>query len=383
MKKLLVVGAGLSGTVAAELAAENGWQVTVVDERNHLGGNCASQEKDGIAVHLYGPHIFHTNDENLWKWFTERCPLAPYSHQVKALAPDDKMYSLPFSMQTAYEMFGATSYKEFEAIREHELEILKDDHYQIDLNTVEGYALSKIGSMMYRKLVQGYTAKQWGCSPSKLPASVVGRLPVRNTFDVSYYADRYVGIPKDSKGYMPFFERLRKIANVILGVDDKKVNSLVLGSDAVIYTGPIDRFYDYALGHIQYRTCSWKYEKKAAADTTGMPVLNYTDGTVKATRRIEYRYLQQNCDSEFTHIAYETPEQYTNQEAGPMYVVPTEENKKVIKKYEEWAKAPDYYGVPVLFLGRLAESRYLDMNTTIENAFKKVPEFLKKVSEML
>lgn len=383
--RYLIVGAGLSGCVAAmklhELDKEA--SIHIVERRAHIGGNCFSAEVDGIAVHAYGPHIFHTNDEKLWKWFTKLCPLVPYSHQVKAKAPDGKMYSLPFSMQTAYEMFGAKNSHEFEAIRDHEIDIWKDDHHTLDTQNAEGFAISRLGTTMYLQLVRGYTEKQWGCTPSKLPASIVGRLPVRSTYDTGYYADRYVGIPKDANGYMPLFEKVKKFATITTD-GDWKWHYKVGYYDAIIYTGAVDEYFDYRHGKIEYRTSTWQYEEKPASETTGMAVLNYTDRSVPATRRIEYRYLQGECHSDKTHIAYERSEKYRGQKAGPMYVVPTAENMQRVQRYAIMSVDHYYEGeTPVLFLGRLAQSKYLDMNTTIENAFEKVPKFFEKVSKKL
>lgn len=383
--RYLIVGAGLSGCVAAlklhELDKEA--KIHIVERRSHIGGNCATIDVKGVAIHEYGPHIFHTNDKKLWDWFTKKCPLVPYSHQVKAKAPDGKMYSLPFSMQTAYEMFGAKNSREFEAIREHEIDIWKDDHHKLDTETAEGFAISRLGTTMYLQLVRGYTEKQWGCVPSKLPAGIVGRLPVRDTYDVGYYADKYVGIPQDSRGYMPFFEKVKKIATITTHADWKWQYS-VGDYDAIIYTGAIDEYFNDKYGKIEYRTSTWQYEEKPVSETTGMAVLNYTDRVVPCTRRIEYRYLQGNCDSDKTYIAYERSEKYRGQKGGPMYVVPTAENLHRVQKYAVAAVEEYYQGeTPVLFLGRLAQSKYLDMNTTIENAWEKVPKFFEKVSKKM
>lgn len=378
----LIVGAGISGCVAAMAIHEEvpEAKITIVERRNHLGGNCASSDIDGIAVHRYGPHIFHTNNEKLWKWFTRRCPLVPYTHQVKALASNGKMYSLPFSLQTAYEMFGANGETEFKNIVNHEVEIWKEDHRDLDTSTAEGFAISRIGFTMYMNLVRGYTEKQWGVTPSKLPASIVGRLPVRNTFDVGYYADRYVGIPKDSRGYMPFFEKVKSIANVYTKADWKSRFDKE-SYDAVIYTGAVDEFFHYEHGMIDYRTSVWQYTTKRACETTGISVLNYTGKEYPQTRRIEYRYLQGDCSAEVTHFAFEYSESFCGQDGGPMYVVPTEENNKRIRQYAKDAETAQYKGKPVLFVGRLAQSKYLDMNKAIENAYEKVNEFLEKVSK--
>lgn len=378
----LIVGAGISGVVAAITIHDEDpdAKITIVERRNHIGGNCASSDIDGIAVHRYGPHIFHTDNEKLWKWFTRRCPLVPYTHQVKALAPNGKMYSLPFSLQTAYEMFGATKEEEFRNIVNHEVEIWKEDHRELDMTTAEGFAISRIGFTMYMNLVRGYTEKQWGVKPSQLPASIVGRLPVRNTFGVGYYADRYVGIPKDARGYMPFFERVKGIARVLTESDWK--SEFEKGKyDAVIYTGAVDEFFHYEHGMIEYRTSVWQYDTKPVRETTGLAVLNYTGKEYPHTRRIEYRYLQGKCDSEVTHFAFEYSEPFRDQIGGPMYVVPTEENNKRVRQYAKDAERADYKGKPVLFVGRLAQSRYLDMNRAIENAYEKVCEFLEKVSK--
>lgn len=378
--KYLIVGAGLSGCVAAMKLhdLDKKAQIDIVERRAHIGGNCFSEERDGIAVHLYGPHIFHTDDKKLWDWFTKRCPLVPYSHQVKAQAPNLKIYSLPFSLQTAYEMFNTRTFQQFEEIKQHEIDTWKEDH-KLNVENVEGFAISRLGTTMYRNLIRGYTEKQWGCDPARLPASIVGRLPIRNTYDVGYYAHRYVGIPKDEKGYMPFFEKVRKVARVFEDCEDWRQFAETEKYDAIIYTGAVDEYFDYKYGEIEYRTSTWEYEDRYADETTGMAVLNYPDRNVMYTRRIEYRYLQGECNSDRTYVAYEFSEPYKDQKAGPMYVVPTEENMRRVQKYSVASQDEEFCGAPVLFLGRLAQSKYLDMNTTIENAFEKVPEFFAEV----
>lgn len=381
--RYLIVGAGLSGITAAHKIHEldKDAKVDIIERRNMVGGNCASEVKDGIAVHTYGPHIFHTNDKKLWDWFSKLANLVPYSHQVKAKAPDGKLYSLPFSLQTAYEMFGARTPQEFEAIRQHEIDIWKEDRRTLDTTTAEGFAVSRLGTTMYMQLVRGYTEKQWGRTPANLPASIVGRLPIRDTFDVGYYSDKYVGIPADEKGYMPFFYGTNFRGRRLFQSDDWRDFVVSEGEDkvdAIIYTGAIDEYFDFKYGKIEYRTSTWSYEEKPCEFSSGIAVLNYTDRTVPTTRRIEYRYLQSQCNSPVTHIAYERSENYRGQKQGPMYIVPSSENQFKINKYAQAGANEVFRGAPVLFLGRLAQSKYLDMSTTIENAWEKVPKFVEK-----
>lgn len=377
--RALIVGSGISGTVMAELLSNKGFEVTVVEKRNHIGGNCYTFQDRGVAVHKYGPHIFHTDNKQLWDWFNERCELVPYSHQVKA-DTERGIVSLPFSMQTVNEIWGVVRPAEFEQIKNREIEEWEISNGKLDTSNAEGFAISRLGTTLYNMCIQNYTFKQWGIPADKLPASIVGRLPIRDSFDCTYYTDRYVGIPKDEKGYSPFFDRLYDFADVRVSSDWEKVFE-EKNFDCIVYTGSVDDFFDRHLGVIRYRTCWWGMYEGSDGFPLKVPVLNNCTEDYPFTRVIRHRMLQGKCSTDTDIISVEYPEDYRGQEQGPMYVVPTEDNMRRVRRYQEMANDPlyaQYSGRPVVFVGRLAQSRYFDMDDAIENAFK-ISESFKNV----
>ncbi len=355
----LVVGAGFFGAVFAHEAKQAGKRVLVIDKRGHVGGNAYTEDTDGIPVHRYGAHIFHTNDEEVWNYvrrfarfncFTN-APLAKYR---------DELYHLPFNMNTFHEMWGVHSPDEARAI----IEAQRKEIAQEPAN-LEEQAISLVGRDMYEKLVKGYTEKQWGRPCDSLPAFIIRRLPVRFTYDNDYFGDRFQGIPEN--GYTPLFEKMLEGVDVRLNTDYSTVQREGL-AERTIYTGPIDAYFGHCLGQLEYR--SLRFETKTlrtTADFQGNAVVNYTEAEVPYTRIIEHKHFARGCPDilalPYTVISYEYP-QCARQGDEPYYPVNDEKNGALYRRYKTLAEQERH----VLFGGRLGSYQYLDMDDTVRMA---------------
>lgn len=354
----LIVGSGFFGSICANELNRKGYKVCVIESRNHIGGNCYTSNRDGINVHDYGPHIFHTSNEAVWKWinqyvkfndFTLR-PVANYKGEI---------YSLPFNMWTFSKIFNVSFPHEAKAKIEQEgIEITNPKNF-------EEQAIKLVGKTVYEKLIKGYTEKQWRKDAKDLPKEIIQRLPVRFTYDNNYFNDKYQGIPIG--GYTQIFEKLLDGIEVRLNTDFF-TDSLPEYSK-LIYTGPIDRFFEYKYGELEYKTTSFKHRKIDKPNFQGICMMNYTDKETPFTRTIEHKYFE-NTDSQNTWVSWEYPEPYTR-EKEPYYPVNDTANTEIYKKYKDEADSlKDVY-----FGGRLAEYKYYDMHKVIESALS----FVQKV----
>ena len=355
----LIVGAGLYGSICAYELTKRGKTCLVIDKRNHIGGNCYTEDQEGIHVHTYGPHIFHTNDKRIWNWITQfvefnnfrYAPCANYNGEI---------FSLPFNMWTFNKLWGIKTPAEAESI-------INSQKFFGQPANLEEQALALVGKDVYETLIKGYTEKQWRKDCKKLPASIIKRLPVRFTYDNNYFNDRYQGIPIG--GYTQIFDKLLDGIEVKLNVNyfesRQKFNML---ANNIIYTGPIDMFFEYEHGELEYKSVRWEYEWHETANYQGNAVINYTSKDVPYTRMIEHRHFDEpGARVKKTIISKEFPQPY-NKYAEPFYPVNDHENNK---KYTAYKKMADKLN-NVHFGGRLATYQYYDMHQVIAQALKDV-----------
>jgi UDP-galactopyranose mutase len=351
----LIVGAGLFGAVVANIARSSGKRCLVIDRREHIGGNIYSRELEGIQVHLYGPHIFHTSDKKVWEYanrFTEfnRFVLSPIANYK------GELYNLPFNMNTFSKMWGITTPEEAKAIINEQTAPHKGKE-QVNL---EEQALSLVGDDIYEKLIKGYTEKQWGRACRELPSFIIRRLPIRFTFDNNYFNDPYQGIPVG--GYTKMIENMLDGIEIETSTDyltDREYLSGIAGK--IIYTGQIDGYFDYSLGNLEYRSLEFETETLDTDNLQGAAVMNYTDADTPFTRCIEHKHFafgESNPDK--TVITHEYPKQW---EPGgeAYYPINDARNSEIYAEYRRLAERE----TKIVFGGRLGMYRYLNMDEVI------------------
>jgi UDP-galactopyranose mutase len=362
MYDYLIVGAGFFGSICAYELNKKGYKVLLIESRDHIGGNCYTENKDDINIHVYGPHIFHTSNEEVWDWinqftkfnnFTLR-PVANYKGQI---------YSLPFNMWTFSQLWNITHPDQAQRI------IKEQSSHITEPSNLEEQAIKLVGIDVYEKLIKGYTTKQWRKDPKDLPKEIIKRLPVRFTYDNNYFNDKYQGIPIG--GYTQIFEKLLNGIEVRLGVDYFK-DELPKHNKA-IYTGPIDRFFNYKFGELEYKTTKFEHKKINGDNYQGIAMMNYTDIDVKFTRVIEHKHFE-NSNSPSTWITWEYPTEYKASETEPYYPVNDNENNIKYQKYKELINQEKN----IMFGGRLAEYKYYDMHQVIESALNFIKKEINK-----
>lgn len=352
----IIVGAGFFGAICAYELNKRGKSVLVLEKRKHIGGNSYTEDVAGIHVHTYGPHIFHTNDKGIWDYINQFAEFNQF--QLNPVANyNDEIYSLPFNMWTFNQMWGVTTPKEAK-------EKIDSQRYDGKVTNLEEQALSLVGTDIYEKLIKGYTTKQWRKDPKELPASIIKRLPVRFTYDNNYFNDKYQGIPIG--GYTQIFEKMLDGIKVYMECDylENKGYWDEL-ADKVIYTGPIDKYFNYEFGDLEYKSVRWENEYLDKDNYQGCAVMNYTDIETPYTRIIEHKYFD-NQNQKATYISREYPQEY-KRGVEPFYPVNDTINNEKYKKYKKLADNDN-----VIFGGRLAEYKYYDMHQVIASALKKV-----------
>lgn len=352
----LIVGAGLFGAVCAHELHKRGKSVLVIEKRDHIGGNVYTEDQGGIQVHKYGAHIFHTNDKEIWDYvnsFVEfnrftNSPLANYK---------GKLYNLPFNMNTFYQLWGTRTPAEAAAkIAEQRKEM--DGKEPANL---EEQAISLVGRDIYEALIKGYTEKQWGRKAIELPAFIIRRLPVRLTYDNNYFSDRYQGIP--TGGYTKLISKMLEGIEVRLGIDFLNCRGQYDSiAEKIIYTGPIDEYYSYHFGQLDYRSLRFESETHQTPNYQGNAVVNYTESEVPYTRIIEHKHFDP-VETEHTVVTKEYPADWSEGDE-PYYPVNDDKNMELYKRYRQLAKQEGN----IIFGGRLAEYKYYDMHQVIKSA---------------
>ena len=366
----LIVGSGLFGATFAWRARQAGKTCLVIDKRNHIAGNIYCENVEGINVHRYGAHIFHTNNEKIWRFVNSLVPFNRYTNSPVA-SYKGKLYNLPFNMNTFYQMWGvhtpAEALAKLEEQRAEARQMLEKQGVKEPRN-LEEQALLLIGRDIYEGLIKGYTEKQWGRPCTELPAFIIRRLPVRLVFDNNYFNDSFQGIPIG--GYNQLIEKLLENCDVRLGVDyfdnREEWNSK---ATKIVYTGEIDRFYDYRFGHLEWRTVRFENEILNTPNYQGNAVVNYTERDVPYTRIIEHKHFES-----FGEEVYKNPKTVISREYStewqngmePFYPVNDERNQKLFEQYKALAEREEN----VIFGGRLAEYKYYDMAPTMERAME-------------
>lgn len=363
----VVVGSGLFGAVFAQQAKEHGRSVLVLDRRNHIGGNCHSYdyEDTNINVHTYGTHIFHTNDASVWAYVRRFADFNDYRHRVLTTY-ENRVYTMPINLGTVNAFYGTNLHPwELESFMQKRREKIASPR------NLEEKAISLIGRDLYEAFIRGYTKKQWGCDPRQLPASIITRLPVRTSYQDSYFDDAYQGIPIG--GYTPMFQRMLAGIDVELGADyfADRERWERMARRKVVYTGPIDRYFDYAHGRLSWRSVRFELESVDVADYQGTSVMNYADEHVPHTRIHEPRHLhpERRASAERTVTIREYS--LVNDDE-PYYPVNFESDKRTLAAYEELAGQETH----TIFGGRLARYKYYDMHQVVAAARKAAKDEL-------
>lgn len=364
MYDYLIVGAGLFGAVFAYEARKKGKKCLVIDKRAHVGGNVYTEDIEGIAVHKYGAHIFHTSNKEVWEYVQQFAEFNRYTNSPVANFHGE-IYSLPFNMYTFNKMWGVVMPDEArqkinEQVREAKIDNPKN---------LEEQAISLVGKDIYEKLVKGYTEKQWGRRAAELPAFIIKRLPVRFTYDNNYFNDTYQGIPIG--GYTGMIEKMLEGIDVRLGVDFFENREALMAEAAkTVFTGMIDEYFDYSLGALEYRGLKFETEILETANYQGNAVVNYTDYETPYTRIIEHKHFEFGTQPK-TVVTREYPQKWVRGEE-PYYPMNDDKNNGLYEKYKALAdKETD-----VIFGGRLGQYKYYDMDDVIEAALNCAKENL-------
>ena len=366
----LIVCSGLFGSVFAHEMTKKGKNCLIIERRDHIGGNVYTEEKEGINVHKYGAHIFHTSNKEVWNYINQFAEFNRYTNSPVANYKGE-LYNLPFNMNTFYQMWGVRTPQEAKA----KIEEQKQESGIKEPKNLEEQAISLIGNDIYEKLVKGYTQKQWGKECTELPSFIIKRLPVRFTYDNNYFNDSYQGIPIG--GYTKIIEKMLEGIEVRLNTDffDKKEEYMEM-ADKILFTGMIDQYFDYCFGELEYRGLNFESETLDTNNYQGNAVINYTDADTPYTRIIEHKHFEipanelgTEKDSDKTIITREYPMQWKKGEEA-YYPVNDEKNSALYLKYKELAEKEKN----VIFGGRLGMYQYFDMWKVIEEALKLVDE---------
>lgn len=364
-KNIAVIGAGFSGAVIAQQLAAAGHSVTVFENRSHIGGNCHTQRDahTNIMVHTYGPHIFHTNNEEVWSYINQYGVMQPYINRVKAHVKNS-IFSLPVNLHTLNQFFNKT----FNPKQAEDFLATLADKSITDPKNFEEQAIFLVGKALYEAFFKGYTKKQWGRNPTELPASILKRLPLRFSYDDNYFNHRYQGMPRD--GYTDIIANILNHTNIKLQLNSNYSTSQNAEFDHIFYSGPIDQYFDCALGRLPYRTL--RFEKHYdSGDFQGCAVLNYCDADIPYTRISEHKHFAP-WETHKDTVYFKEYSSEAGKDDIPFYPIGlTEENSLLLKYQALAAKEP-----ATTFVGRLGTYRYLDMDVTIAEALATAKHFL-------
>ncbi|GHB41521.1 UDP-galactopyranose mutase [Pseudovibrio japonicus] len=368
MRRICIVGAGFSGSVIARELAEEGLNVLVIDERDHIAGNCHTyrDEESGVMVHKYGPHIFHTANERVWEYINRFTEMMPYVNRVKATVKG-KVYSLPINLHTINQFFG-TSMSPVEA------KAFIEDKARTDIKDPQSFeeqGLRFVGEELYNAFFDGYTRKQWGVEPSILPASILKRLPLRFNYDDNYFNHPYQGMPKN--GYTAIMEKIldHPSIEVRLGSAYEYIDEEFTH---VFYSGPLDRYFNYDIGRLRYRTLDFE-EVRGVGDMLGTAVMNHPDPETPYTRISEHKHFAPWEAAKFEKtVAFREYSRFCEEGDTPYYPIRSLDDKVLLETYEKKAQKEE----GVTFVGRLGTYQYLDMDVTIQKALDVAKAFLEK-----
>ena len=364
MYDYLIVGSGLFGAIFAYEANKKRKKCLVIDKRSHIGGNIYTEIIEEINVHKYGAHIFHTSNKEVWEYINQFAEFNRYTNSPVAIYKDE-LYNMPFNMNTFNKLWGVKTPEEAKRKIEEE----KQESVITEPKNLEEQAISLIGRTIYEKLVKGYTEKQWGRKASELPGFIIKRLPVRFTYDNNYFNDLYQGIPIG--GYTAIIEKMLDGIEVRLNCDyfehKEELNNI---AKKIIFTGPIDKFYDYCYGELEYRSVRFETEILDTDNYQGNAVVNYTDIDVPYTRIIEHKHFEFGTQPK-TVISKEYSDKW-DKDKEPYYPINDDKNNEMYKKYKELADKDN----KVIFGGRLGEYKYYDMDKVIEKALECVKKEL-------
>lgn len=358
-----IVGSGMFGSVFAQRATSIGKKVLVIDKRTHIGGNCYTDNINGINVHAYGSHIWHTTDKRIHDYMCQFCEFNNFSLRTK-VNYNGEIYSFPINLFTLYQLWGVKTPEEAQA---------KLDSVKVKIDhpsNLEEWILSQVGPEIYEKFIKGYTAKQWGRDPSNLPSSIIRRLPIRLNYNDRFYPDEHVyeGIPIG--GYTQIFEKMLSKSEVRLGIDFFQEQKLLERiSNKIIYTGPIDKFFNYNEGQLEYRSLKFENEFHKG-DYQGNAIINYTSTNVDFTRIVEHKHFE-FTKSDNTIITKEYPQEY-NGTNEPYYPINNDKNKKIAQIYREKSQELNNYN----FGGRLATYNYYDMHQVVASSLALADKLL-------
>ena len=362
----LIVGAGLFGAIFAYEANKKGKKCLVIDKRSHIAGNIYTENVEGINVHKYGAHIFHTSNKDVWNYIQQFAEFNRYTNSPVARYKDE-LYNMPFNMNTFNKLWGVVTPEEAKERIEKEI---KEAHI-LEPKNLEEQAISLVGKTIYEKLVKGYTEKQWGRKCTELPSFIIKRLPVRFIYDNNYFNDLYQGIPIG--GYTRIIEKMLEGIEVRLNCDffDNR-EELEKVAKKIVFTGPIDRYYNYCYGELEYRSLKFETEILDIENYQGNAVVNYTEFEIPYTRIIEHKHFEYGAQPK-TIITKEYPDNW-NKEKEAYYPINNEKNNKLYEKYEQLADENN----KIIFGGRLGKYKYFDMDKIIEQALEIVDKEINK-----
>ena len=365
MYDYIIVGGGLYGATLARVLRERGFRCLVLERRELVGGNIRDERREGINVHIYGAHIFHTDNEEVWRFVNRFAEFNEYVHRVRTRY-EGKLYDMPINMSTFRDVFGIKSGAEIDDVLADER---RREYYDVPRN-LEEKGVNLIGRTLFDMLIKGYTEKQWGRKASELPASIIERSPVRRNDDDRYFNDKYQGVPKE--GYSKMIERMLEGTEVMTGVDFLKDRKQWLRKGRhIVYTGMVDELMDYRIGELPYRSLRFETETVASPDYQGMAVVNEAEARVPYTRTIEHKHFGGDApEVPVTIITREYPQTWTR-EREAYYPVRDKGSEEMYNRYVEMARA-EYPSIT--FGGRLGLFRYLDMDDTIAEAMARMPD---------
>jgi UDP-galactopyranose mutase len=351
----LIVGSGLFGSTFAQQAKENKKKVLIIDKRSHIGGNIYTENIDGINVHKYGCHIFHTNKQEVWDYVNRFVSFNNYRHKG-VVNFKDKIFSFPINLMTLCQVYGVTNPNDAQKMMNQDKVLI---HHP---KNMEEWCLANIGKKLYKIFIEGYSKKQWGCHPKKLPSTIIKRLPVRLTFDDNYFHDfKFQGIPIG--GYTKLIKNMIDGIKVELGTDYSEIKDWKKYAKNLVFSGGIDQFFNYEYGELEYRSLKWEHEK-LQGDFQGTSCVNYTDLKTKFTRIVEHKHFENsNLPNTIISKEYSTTWKETK---DPYYPITNEKNLNLYNKYKKLTTQQKN----VIISGRLGSYKYLDMDDTISLSLK-------------